>query len=105
VKPGARYPCIVVQQGTAPPQYPDLDEEVGEDEEAAGDDGREENERRAVPRSPPRGVCQREPMEGRTLLAALADWAERSLDRATLDWLTAEAIPAVRADRGEGTAM
>jgi alkanesulfonate monooxygenase SsuD/methylene tetrahydromethanopterin reductase-like flavin-dependent oxidoreductase (luciferase family) len=38
------------------------------------------------------------------LLAADADWAERSLDRATLDWLTVEAIPAVRADRGEGTA-
>jgi hypothetical protein len=39
------------------------------------------------------------------LLAADADWAERSLDRATLDWLAAEAIPAVRADRGERTAQ
>jgi Plasmid pRiA4b ORF-3-like protein len=32
VELGARYPRVVAQQGTAPPQYPDLDDE-GEDEE------------------------------------------------------------------------
>jgi hypothetical protein len=35
VQPGARYPRVVAQQGTAPPQYPDLEEE----EDEADDDG------------------------------------------------------------------
>jgi hypothetical protein len=39
VEPGARYPRIVAQQGEAPPQYPDLDEEEGEGE---GEDVQEE---------------------------------------------------------------
>jgi Plasmid pRiA4b ORF-3-like protein len=33
VEPDARYPHVVAQQGTAPPQYPDLDDEEELDEE------------------------------------------------------------------------
>ncbi len=36
VEPGARYPRVVAQQGEAPPQYPEL-----EDEEEAEDDDEE----------------------------------------------------------------
>jgi Plasmid pRiA4b ORF-3-like protein len=42
VERGARYPRVVAQQGTAPPQYPDLDEDEDEDEDEAGGDGEEE---------------------------------------------------------------
>jgi Plasmid pRiA4b ORF-3-like protein len=38
-EPGVRYPRVVAQQGTAPPQYPDLDEDEDEDEDEADDDG------------------------------------------------------------------
>ena len=37
-------------------------------------------------------------------LGADASWTEHSLDRATLDWLNDETIPAIRADRGEARA-
>lgn len=44
VEPGARYPRVVAQQGTAPPQYPELDEDESEEEgEEEGDDDGEEN--------------------------------------------------------------
>jgi hypothetical protein len=36
VEPGVRYPRLVAQQGEAPPQYPDLDEEEEEDMEEEG---------------------------------------------------------------------
>jgi hypothetical protein len=32
--PRARYPRVVVEQGVAPPQYPELDDEEGDDEDA-----------------------------------------------------------------------
>jgi len=44
VQPGARYPRVVAQQGTAPPQYPDLEEEKGEEEEDEADDDGEGEE-------------------------------------------------------------
>ena len=37
VEPGARYPRVVASQGTAPPQYPDLDEEGGWDEDPSSE--------------------------------------------------------------------
>jgi hypothetical protein len=33
VEPGVRYPHVVAQQGTAPPQYPELGEDEDEEEE------------------------------------------------------------------------
>jgi hypothetical protein len=43
VVPGVRYPRVVAQQGTAPPQYPDLDEEEEEwDEEEELDEEEED---------------------------------------------------------------
>jgi hypothetical protein len=45
VELGARYPRVVAQQGTAPPQYPDLDEEdEGEDEGEDEEEDEEEDE-------------------------------------------------------------
>lgn len=40
-EPGARYPRVVAQQGTAPPQYPDLEEEEMDEEEEEGVDDAE----------------------------------------------------------------
>jgi hypothetical protein len=39
VEPGAHYPRVVAQMGDAPPQYPDLDEEEMEGQQAEQDDG------------------------------------------------------------------
>lgn len=43
VEAGVRYPRVVAQQGTAPPQYPELDEEELDEEEE--DDGMDDAER------------------------------------------------------------